>query len=155
MIGSSDIERYEVIQYESYERGASCPFASIHNAILLRHLGGVNVPSLSNITEQIALFLLTTVNAGQKRTTSIFQGLLCHLRSVAEIRLLGQSWSLLAPLMAVSFELVRKSGFYYGKVKSDHQLSNRTIYRLPNAQARPTPNYLTLSRPSSPRSARN
>jgi hypothetical protein len=48
-----------VIQYESCERGASRSFESIQNAILLKRLGVMNVPLLSNVTEQVALFLLT------------------------------------------------------------------------------------------------
>ena len=72
----------------------------------------MNVPSLSDITEQIALFLIITVNADKKRTTSFFQAFFCRLRSVVEIHLKGQSWALSAPLKVVLFELlVRKSGF--------------------------------------------
>jgi hypothetical protein len=41
----------------------------------------MNVPLLSDITEQIALLLFITVNADQKRRTTPFsQDFLCHLR---------------------------------------------------------------------------
>jgi hypothetical protein len=77
-----------VVQYESCETGAARSFESIQNAILLRCLGDMNVPSLS---EQIAFLLFTTVNADQKRrTTPSFQDFLCHLRSAVDRFLPGQ-----------------------------------------------------------------
>jgi hypothetical protein len=79
----------------------------------------MNVPSLSDITEQIALFLIITVNADRKRTTSFFRGFLCRIRSVVEIPLQGQSWALSAPATVVLFELlVRKSGFITERLKA-------------------------------------
>src|SRR5271156_2144870 len=64
----------------------------------------MNVPLLSNITEQVALFLFITVNADQKRrTTPFFRDFLCHLRSAVDQAL---------PLTVVIFELlVREPGF--------------------------------------------